>query len=106
MAQGDDQKPRAEEKGKGKAATTDADGIDAMQGIEDPKKELPGKTLKDGEKADAGKRSQSDDKVLANTTFSAAEELSEEDKKLKEELEMLVERIQVYTTRSGCRHSC
>jgi len=54
MAQGDDNKPTAEEKGKGKAATTDTDGVDAVQGIEDPKKELPGKTLKDGEKADAG----------------------------------------------------
>jgi len=54
MAQGDDSKPTVEDKGKGKAATTDTDGIDAMQGIEDPKKELPGKTLKDGEKADTG----------------------------------------------------
>lgn len=56
MAQGDDNKPSSEEKGKGKAVTTDTNGIDAMQGIEDPKKELPGKTLKDGEKPDAGKR--------------------------------------------------
>jgi len=54
MAQGDDNKPTAEEKGKGKAATTDADGLDKVNGIEDPKKELPGKTLKDGEKPEIG----------------------------------------------------
>jgi len=55
MAKGDDNKPTAEEKGKGKAATTDTDGLDTMQGIEEPKKELPGNTLKDGEKAENGK---------------------------------------------------
>jgi len=54
MAQGDDNKPTAEEKGKGKAVTTDSDGIDKVNGIEDPKKELPGKTLKDGEKPEIG----------------------------------------------------
>lgn len=53
MAQ-DDKKPTAEEKGKGKASTTDTNGIDAVQGIDDPKKELPGKTLKDGETAEQG----------------------------------------------------
>lgn len=37
--------------------------------------------------------------TLADTATIAAEELSEEDRKLKEELEMLVERIQVSTTR-------
>jgi hypothetical protein len=54
MAQGDDNKPTAEEKGKGKVTTTDADGLDKVNGIEDPKKEIPGKTLKDGEKPEIG----------------------------------------------------
>jgi hypothetical protein len=54
MAQGDDKKPTPEDKGKGKAANADTNGVDSVNGIEDPKKELPGKILKDGEKPEIG----------------------------------------------------
>lgn len=54
MAQGGDKKPTAEEKGKGKAASTDTNGIDAVQGVDDEKKELPSKNLKDGETTEQG----------------------------------------------------
>lgn len=41
--------------------------------------------------------------IAADCMRIAAEELSEEDRKLKEELEMLVERIQVDDQRLGSR---
>jgi hypothetical protein len=54
MAQGGDKKPTPEDKGKGKAPNADTNGVHGVNGLEDSKKELPGKILKDGEKPEIG----------------------------------------------------
>ena len=80
MAQGDeDKKPSASDKGKEKAPA--AEGASVEDGKLEPKKDKDGKIIEDGKdksKEEEGK-----------------EELSEEDQHLKEELEMLVERLLV-----------
>lgn len=47
MVKEDENRPPTEEKGKGKAALSEADGID---GEADPKKDKDGKTVQDGDK--------------------------------------------------------
>ncbi|KAF2240051.1 26S proteasome regulatory subunit rpn-1 [Viridothelium virens] len=73
----DDGKPTSTEKGKGKA--TDAKEVNGTDGISKDVPDAPrdGEVKKDGEKLDLPE-----------------EELSEEDQKLKDDLEMLVERLQ------------
>ena len=77
MAQGEGEKRSAEEKGKAKA--TDQNTTNGTTDKKEPKRDKDGKIIstgKDGDKPDE-------------------EELSEEDQQMKEELEMLVERLQV-----------
>lgn len=69
MAAGDD-KPTAAEKGKAKAPQID--GVDGVDGKKEPKKDKDGKIIEERKE----------------------EELSEEDQQLKNELDMLVERLQ------------
>jgi len=63
-----EEKPKSEDKGKGKA-------VDGVDGAKEPQKDADGKPVENG-KPDL-----------------PAEELSEEDQKLKEDLEMMVERL-------------
>ncbi|KAK5012758.1 proteasome regulatory particle base subunit [Cryomyces antarcticus] len=69
MAQ--DEKPMSEDKGKGKVE--DANDVKGVNGTKEPEKDKDGKTVKDG--------------------LLPPEELSEEDQQLKNDLEMLVERL-------------
>ncbi|KAI9728197.1 MAG: proteasome regulatory particle base subunit [Chrysothrix sp. TS-e1954] len=80
MAGGEDTKPSASEKGKGKAPAED--GTAGANGHAEPQKDKDGKVIKDGKDSDK----------------PAQEELSEEDQQLKGELEMLVERLQESNT--------
>ena len=78
MAQGDGEKPRsAEEKGKAKAP--EANGAKDAESKKEPKRDKDGKIIPDGKDKDKPDE----------------EELSEEDQQMKDELEMLVERLQV-----------
>ena len=79
MAQGEGEKQQhtAAEKGKGKAP--EVNGVNGTEGKKEPKRDKDGKIIPDGK--DTGK--------------PEAEELSEEDQQLKDELQMLVERLQV-----------
>ncbi|TKA79347.1 26S proteasome regulatory subunit rpn-1 [Cryomyces minteri] len=70
MAQ--DEKPMSEDKGKDKVE--DANDVNGVNGTKEPEKDKDGKTVKDG--------------------LLPPEELSEEDQQLKNDLEMLVERLQ------------
>lgn len=103
MATGDeDKKPSAAaaDKGKEKAAPSDA-GKDAKDTAQ-PKKDKDGNVIKDGDKPDEGKCSGSTRLLKCKPLWrldsltdivGTAEELSEEDQKLKSELDMLVERL-------------
>ncbi|KAK4998320.1 proteasome regulatory particle base subunit, partial [Elasticomyces elasticus] len=71
----EEEKSKTVDKGKGKAV--EGKPVDGVNGAKEPRKDADGKPIKDGADAEP-----------------AAEELGEEDQKLKDELEMLVERLQ------------
>ena len=75
QGEGDKQEHSAAEKGKGKA--TDTNGVNGTSDKKEPKKDKDGKIIEDGKDHDK------------------PEELSEEDQQLKDDLEMMVERLQV-----------
>lgn len=103
MAQDEQEKHTAAEKGKAKAPATD--GVDGVNGAAEPKKDKDGNVIKDEERifGEGTFRSNSKDKerlhedrrrlLTHHSTFT--EVLSEEDQQMKTELEMLVERLQV-----------
>ena len=101
MAEGDETKPSASEKGKGKAPAEDrVDRADGHPSEPQKNKSSDAEDGKDSEKPAEGKHEQS--QVAATFCLSTridqlilTEELSEEDLQLKGELDMLVERLQV-----------
>ncbi len=76
MAKGEEEKPKAADKGKGKV--TEDTGVDGINGTAEPRKDKDGNVIKDGKDGDKPE----------------VEDLSEEDQQLKSELDMLVERLQ------------
>ncbi|KAI9829873.1 MAG: proteasome regulatory particle base subunit [Sarea resinae] len=72
----DDERPTASDKGKAKA--TESGGSEGNQSLQEQKRDNQGKLIKDGLKAEP----------------APEEELNEEDQQLKNELDMLVERLQ------------
>jgi len=88
----DGEPPKSVDKGKGKAV----DGEPSK--VEEVKKDKDGKPLVNGKKDDEiiGGKLRALEHEMSSSRQTAPEELSEEDQQLKNELEMLVERLTVW----------